>query len=102
VIIRLRATSLNLVTGIPDHTYLVNSPADSLAVSVYSKTAANADVKTVYSLGAGTPAFVTLQGDPYLTPTIRIVTTSGAHTGIYTIEVKYTDEFSTLTVSDFF
>lgn len=96
VFIRLRATDLVLDTPMADHTYKVNDPADNLVASMYSAVAANADVQTVYSLGGSTPAFVTIAGDPYDTPTIQVVTTSGADTGVYTIDVIYTDEFSTI------
>jgi hypothetical protein len=53
-------------------------------------------------LGASAPAFVTLVGDPFGSPQIRIETLNIADTGIYSIDVIYTDTYSGLTKTDTF
>jgi len=49
---------------VPDNTYLISDPAKSLTVPLYMVVPANANIKCKYTLGASTPAFVSLVGDP--------------------------------------
>ena len=68
--IRLRVTGLNLVDGtqVSDLTYLVSSPAVLLKVPEYTMFPSNANIDDWHALGANTPSFVTLVGDPSGTP----------------------------------
>lgn len=102
VIVRLRANDLVLIaaTAVADRNYLISDPALVLAVPEYTKLPSNANTQCYHQLGASTPAFVTLVGDPYGSPTIQVLTTDTAHTGVYTIDIIYTDEFSLLTRTD--
>lgn len=104
VIIRLRATGLNIVTGteVPDLTYLIGSPAIYLTVPEYFIEPTIADINDIHALGANTPSFVTLDGDPTDNPLIKIVTSDVNNTGIYSINVIYTDIFSGLQAIDTF
>lgn len=63
---------------------------------LYSIVATNANTKCKYSLGASTPAFVQLVGDPFGSPSISIFTTDVTKTGVYTITVIFSDEYSGL------
>ena len=91
--VRLRATNLIIVAGteVADLTYLVSNPAISLAVPEYTVLPVNANTQCFHALGPSTPYFVTLVGSPNGSPTIQILTTNVLDTGIYTIDVTYTD-----------
>lgn len=106
VTIRLRATGLNIVPGteLSDRTYKVSDPAILLVVPEYTIFPANSNTDCFHQLGAGAPAFVTLvpDADPLADPKIQILTTSAADTGIYSIDLIYTDLFSGLTHTDTF
>lgn len=86
----------------PDNTYLISDPAKSLTVPLYMVVPANANIKCKYTLGASTPAFVSLVGDLYALPVISIYTTDVTKTGVYSIDVIYTDEYSGLLRTDTF
>jgi hypothetical protein len=73
-----------------------------LNVPQYTIVAANANVNCYYYLASGTPAFVTLDGDPYNSPKIKVSTTDVAHTGVYSITIFFKDNFSGLVRSDTF
>jgi len=104
LIVRLRATNLVLVAGtsVNDLTYLVSDPAASLPVPEYEVLPINANTQCFHALGASTPSFVTLVGSPYGSPIIQILTTDVAKTGVYSIDVTYTDEFSGIQKTDTF
>lgn len=101
---RLRANGLNIIAGteVADLTYRVSSPAVLLNVPEYTIQPANANINCFHALGALTPAFVSLVGDPFGSPKIQIMTSTIADTGIYSIDVIYTDEYSGLTKTDTF
>lgn len=103
VTIRLRATGLNIVSGteIADVNYLVGSPMVTINVAEYTIFPSNANVDCYHSLGASTPAFINLVIDP-AGDTITIQTSAATDTGIYTIDVTYTDLFSGLFTTDTF
>lgn len=104
LIVRLRAMNLVLIAGtnILDLTYLVSDPAVSLSVPEYEVLPVNANTRCFHALGASTPSFVTLIGSPYGSPTIQISTTDVTDTGVYSIDVIYTDEFSGIQKTDTF
>jgi hypothetical protein len=72
----------------------VSDPAVSLPVPEYEVLPVNANTQCFHSLSASKPSFVTLVGSPYGSPTIQILTTDVADTGVYSIDVTYNDEFS--------
>jgi len=61
-------------------TYRVSDAAKYLDVPSYDTEASYADVLCSYSLGASTPSFVTLDGDAYNSPKIKIYTTDETDT----------------------
>ena len=104
VTVRLRATSLVLIAGteVSDLTYLVGSTAVLFDVPEYQVLPVNANTNCLHALGASTPAFVTLDGDPYGSPQIKVETTDVNDTGVYSIDVTYTDTFSGIQHTDTF
>lgn len=86
----------------PDLTYLVGSSAIYLTVPEYFIVPANADINDIHSLAPSTPSFVTLEGDPSASPLIKIVTTNVNDTGIYSINIEYTELYSGLKKTDTF
>jgi hypothetical protein len=81
---------------------LISDPAMILSVPLYDTVPINANTRCFYSLAASTPLFVTLVGDVYSLPTIRIQTTDVTKTGVYNIDVLFTDEYSGLQRTDTF
>ena len=104
VTVRLRATGLVLVAGteVADLTYLVSSAAVYLDVPDYEVLPVNANTLLLHTLGGTTPSFVTLDGDPYGSPKIKIYSTDVNDTGIYQIDLTYTDTYSGVSKSDSF
>jgi hypothetical protein len=74
----------------------VSSPAVLINVPEYTMNPPNANIDNWNALGSNTPSFITLIGDPSTSPQIQILTTSPADTGVYTIDVIYTDKYSGL------
>jgi hypothetical protein len=104
VTIRLRAVGLNIVSGteIADFTYLVGSATLLLDVPEYFYFPDNANTDDYHSLGVTTPIFVTLVGNPSDSPQIQIGTSDPSSTGIYSIDVTFTDTYSGLSVTNTF
>lgn len=104
VTIRLRVTGLNIVTGtnVSDLTYRVGSPAVVLTAPEYTLEPANANLDSLHELGPLTPAFVTLLGATTDQAKIQIATSDPSHTGIYEIDIHFTDRFSGLKMTDTF
>lgn len=102
--VRLRATGLVLVAGteVADVTYLVGSTAILFDVPEYEVLPLNANTFCSHALGASTPTFVTLEGDPQGSPQIKVLTSDVNDTGIYNIDVTYTDAFSGIQKTDTF
>ena len=94
---------MNIVTGtnVSDLTYRVGSPAVLLTAPEYTIEPANAQIDSYHELGPNTPSFVTLLGSSGPAQ-IQIVTTDPSHTGIYEIDIQYTDRFSGLKKTDTF
>lgn len=80
----------------------MSDPAVSLPVPEYEVLPVNANTQCFHSLSASKPSFVTLVGSPYGSPTIQILTTDVADTGVYSIDVTYSDEFSGIQKTDTF
>ena len=89
-----------LVVGseIPDQNYLVGSGPSQLAVPTYTIVPLDADVSLSYSV-ASTPAaaFITTFDSGAGVWKVQIDTADTSHTGIYTVDLTFTDAFSTLT-----
>lgn len=87
------ATSLNIVpvTAIADLNYLVSDPQVQLDVAQYTILPVDADLSLIYTLGASTPAFVTLLNPSAGVYKVAIQTGDTANTGIYSIDVIFTE-----------
>ena len=72
-----------------------------LDAPIFAVTPTDADVSYSYSL-VNAPLFVTLVPQGAGSSKISIVTTSSAHTGIYTIGYKITEGFSSISITDTF
>jgi len=81
---------------------LVGSTELLLNVPNYFFWPSNANIDPYHTLSVASPAFVTLVGDPKVSPKIRIFTTSPSDTSIYTITITFTDLFSGLFMTDTF
>ena len=103
VILPNYATSLAWVaaTKMADFTYLLSSP-ELQFLPTFTYQPSNADVKFTYSLGASTPAFITLVPQGTGSPKISIVTSNVASVGIYTVTYTVTEVFSGLSISQTF
>lgn len=72
-----------------------------LDAPTFAVTPMDADVKYSYSLVTA-PPFVTLIAQTGTSSKVSIVTSSTAHTGVYTIGYTITEVFSTLSITDSF
>jgi fructose-specific component phosphotransferase system IIB-like protein len=92
------ATDLVLVAGtaIANQNYLIGDPALLLTVPTYTIVPSNADISITWTLGASTPSFVTVVQPSAGVYKVQIVTASSASTGIYTIELNFNEQFSSI------
>ena len=99
------ATSITIVTGteISDLTYLVGSPQVLLNVPQYTIEPSNANRLISYSVSSSPPAdFIAIVEPTPRVFKVQILTFDAAVTGIYTVDVTYTENYSGLTSSDTF